>query len=94
MDDLLPFQTYDRSDLSWTRDQQRQELIAHQQREDLLYEVMTEQRNLEDFLDCLASQGISPDQWLTVTADNLNYVMDSGIVYTPHSSGLLLPQGF
>lgn len=93
LDALDPFLPVDRSDQTWSRQQQRVEAEAQILREQLLEEVLASDRDLEDFLDCLSSQGINPDLWLDAAVANMNHVMDQGVRFVANESGILLPEG-
>lgn len=69
----------------------REEIAALMTREDLISDLVCGSGYLDSTLDCLAEQGINPDDWIAATVANIDYVIDSGIRFASNDYGLFLP---
>jgi hypothetical protein len=61
------------------------------QREDLIEDVLRGEGSLDDLLDCLSDHKIDPDYWLNQVNQNIQTVIDEGIVFSQNERGLFLP---
>lgn len=90
-DVLDPFRTLAPSAPGMTRSEELAALTELAQREDLIEDVLRGEGSLDDLLDCLSDHQIDPDYWLKQVCQNIDTVIDSGIVFRQNERGLFLP---
>ncbi|MBE9137667.1 hypothetical protein IQ254_10645 [Nodosilinea sp. LEGE 07088] len=88
---LDPFLTALRADPDFNRSDERNELESALVRDALITDLITGQGYLDTTLDCLAEQGIDPDAWLGAVVNNIEHVIDAGVRFDRHETGLFLP---
>lgn len=91
LDALDPFLTYFREHPDYNRDDSRQEAIALDRRQAAIEGWLRGELPEEAVLETLLDQGISPDAYINVVEDNINYVIDAGIRFGSNDAGILLP---
>jgi hypothetical protein len=92
LDFLDPFITVAREDLDMSQADERREAILLADRQQVLQDWLSGETPEEHVLETLLDQGISPDEYLRLVNDNIDYVIDQGIVFSSNESGILLPR--
>lgn len=92
LDFLDPFTTVAREDLDMSQSDERREAILLGDRQQVIQDWLTGETDEEHVLETLLDQGISPDEYLRLVNDNIDYVVDQGIVFSSNESGILLPR--
>lgn len=91
LDVLDPFRTLAPNALGMTRSEELAVLTELAQREDLIEGVLRGEASLDDLFDCLSDHQIDPDYWLDTVCQNVQTVIDEGIVFSQNERGLFLP---
>ncbi|MEM9448379.1 MAG: hypothetical protein AAGA75_07580 [Cyanobacteria bacterium P01_E01_bin.6] len=61
------------------------------ERQDAIDRWLRGETSEEEVLDTLSSQGLNPDTYVDNVVNEVQYIIDNGIVYASNDSGLLLP---
>lgn len=77
---------YDASD-------ERREAEQLLQRQGAIEAVLKGEEHEDVLLDMLQEQGVSADRYLAAVEENIQYVIDNGLIFTSNDAGILLPQG-
>lgn len=81
-------------DPDFNRSDEKSSLNALVQREQLIEGLVKGTEAIDTTLDCLAEQGINPDDWIDATLQNIDYVLDNGVRFFSNDKGLFLPERF
>lgn len=92
LDALDPFLTFARSDADMAASDEQSEARALAERQGVIQDWLSGETEEEHVLETLLDQGINPDHYIEVVADNIDYVIDQGIVFTSNENGILLPR--
>ncbi len=92
LDFLDPFTTVAREDLDMNQADERREAILLADRQQVIQDFLNGKTEEDHVLETLLAQGISPDDYLHLVNDNIDYVIDQGIVFSSNESGILLPR--
>lgn len=91
LDIYAPFMTFLKDDPDFNRADSRAALNELIQRETLIEGLIKGANDIDETFDCLAEQGIDPDDWLDATCQNIEFIIDSGIHFSSNDKGILLP---
>lgn len=92
LDFLDPFVTVAREDLDMNQADERREAILLADRQQVIQDWLSGKTHEEHVLETLLDQGISPDEYMRLVNENIDYVIDQGIVFSSNESGILLPR--
>lgn len=92
LDFLDPFVTVARDDLDMNQADERREAILLGDRQQVIQDWLSGETQEDHVLEALIDQGISPDEYIRLVNDNIDYVIDQGIVFSSNESGILLPR--
>lgn len=70
---------------------QRQAVEEMMIREELTQKFLAGQTDLDTLWDCLAQHEIDPMEWTEATVNQVERIIDQGIVFQSDESGLFLP---
>ncbi|MEM6433073.1 MAG: hypothetical protein AAF773_04325 [Cyanobacteria bacterium P01_D01_bin.115] len=92
LDVLDPFRTLAPECPDFDRSDEKRALTELAIREEMIEDVLRGEGSLDDLLDCLSDHQIDPDYWLDQVCQNIETVIDAGIVFAQNERGLFLPQ--
>lgn len=92
LDALDPFLTFARSDVDMSASDERTEAQALAERQGIIQSWLSGDTAEDHVLETLLDQGINPDHYVETVIDNIDYVVDQGIVFTSNENGILLPR--
>ena len=93
IDMMDPFLTFSRDDPDFNESDSLQESRALAERQGVIQDYLQGKTEADHVLDTLNDQGISPDEFVEVVKDNVQYVIDGGVVFESNDAGILLPAG-
>lgn len=91
IDAFDPFRPWFNSHPDMDRSDERRAVEEMMVREELTQQFLAGQTDIETLWDCLAQQGIDPLEWTEATVNQVERVIDQGIVFESDESGLFLP---
>jgi hypothetical protein len=92
LDFLDPFMTVARDDLDMNQADGRREAILLADRQQVIQDFLSGGTEEDHVLETLLDQGISPDEYLRLVNENIDYVIEQGIAFSSNESGILLPR--
>lgn len=93
MDVLDPFLTFYRVHPDHNKQDARNESAALFERQGFIEDMLEGKRQPDEVLDLLEEQGVDAAAYADEVHNQVEAIIDSGIVYLSNDAGLLLPQG-
>lgn len=92
LDAIDPFITFARQDETMSSSDERRESILLSRRQGVIQDWLSGETEEEHVLETLLDQGINPDEYIRAAVENIEYVIDQGIVFASNENGILLPR--